>query len=354
MPAPLVASPGVSPEVASAFNEGARTGASAYQTKINEDIAAQSATDAQAEQVAAEDRALKNTLAIKAYEFQQRAAQTKQLNAVEWNKAHWDNVTGTYLANLAEKQANAETWLNPQNINNITPQSRANAREVVDQVRNIYQHVANNTPVDFSAYHEPASVINAKPFTAAFQPEFTDQYRQELTDKATVEHNKAVKGENGDNLTWLEKHNITRQDRLADDNYTTGLAERKDFDKKFAASQINFSSAYGALQSLPKKFGKDDLEGPEDYTKKSKALNEAAADFSSHLGQIGDVYPEFSGVASLWNRSRGKYNGLSTYKDIDKFMNEQSAKAGTLPEGSSERKATVILHSLVYGKGAGR
>lgn len=354
MPAPLVASPGVSPDVASAFNEGARTGASAYQTKINEDIAAKSAETAQQEQIDAEDRAQKNALALKAYDFQQRAAQTKQQSAVEFNKAHWDNVTGTYLSNLAEKQANAETWLNPQNINNITPQSQANARAVVDQVRNIYQHVADNTPVDFSSYHEPANVINAKPFTAAFQPEFTDQYRQKLADEATVEHNKALKGENGDNLSWLDKHNIERQDRLKDDDYKANLSEKKDFDKKFAASQIGYSSAYGVLQSLPKAFDKNDLEGPENYLKVAKSANKAAADLSSHLGEIGDVYPEFSGVSSLWNRNKAKYNGLASYSDIDKFMADQSAKASTLPADNPEFKATKILHSLVYGKGAGQ
>lgn len=362
MPSPLVASPDASPELAQAFAEGARTGAAAYQSQINDNNAADAAVTANAEQIAAEDRAQKNRFALEAYKYQLSAAATKAQTAVEFNKAHWDNVAGQYLSNLAEKQANAETWLDPKNVENITKDSADQARALVSQVQNIYQHVKSNTPVDYSSYHEPADLLNSVPPPVNFTPEFTKSYKDKLqaqsneaVDKATIEHYKATHpGASDVDARWLERHKIERADRIADEEHKTELVEKKAFDKNFSDSQTNYSSSYGALQSAMRMPVSKDSPEAATVANKMVKTNNAAGKFSAHVSQLGDFYPNFSGVSALWNKNKAKYNGLSTYQDIDAFMNDQVSKIKGAPADDPEVQATTALHNLVYGGGAGQ
>lgn len=357
MPSPLVASPGASPELAQAFAEGARTGASAYQQKINEENAAKASEAATAEQIAAEQHQLQNQYALKAYEFQQKAAQTKSQNYVEFNKAHWDNVTGTYLSNLAEKQANAEKWLDPNVIKNITPESAKQARALVTQVQDIYQHVKGNTPVDFSTYHEPADLLNSKPLTATFTPEFTSRYQAKLqaesdeaVSKAKIEEYKASNpGASDADARWYAHHAVERQDKLADEEYKDKLGEKKAFDKNFGKAKDDFSANYGQLQSMMHgPVNTESLTGTPQETQINKT-NAAAAKYSAHISDLGSMYPDYSGVSALWNKNKAKYNGLSTYQDIDAFMNDQVAKVKGAPADDPEVQATIALYGFIYG-----
>jgi hypothetical protein len=352
---PLVASPGVSPDVAAAFESGGQTAVAAYQQKVASDQAAADAVTEKQDQIDAEDRAQKNALALLAYKHMQSAADTKAQNAVEWNQSHWNTVTGQYLGNLAEKQANAETWLDPKNVNNITPQSAQAARDLVNQVQGIYQHVANNTPVDFSTYHEPADVINAKPLTAQFTPQFTPEYladldakKQKDTDQAThtqlenqklqweVDHPKQAHPSGGVDARWYQH-----------EDYKEHVAEQKSYDKDFAKASNSFLTNYNRLRSATGGIPYDASVGAPLETLAGNT-DDAAADLSGNLSSMGSAHPEYAAISALWNEGKASHNGLSTYKDIDNYMSQKAQELSGHPE-SPEYTVFNKLHGFVYG-----